>query len=256
MATERHLVSSRRPVTSQHLIKYGAGNATLTGNLTLTKRSSQYLRLDPGGATRTVTLPAFEDGLYFYLLNTASDAGEDLVVSDGSTVATLLPGQAAMFVSDGSDWYHHGVMQTVAAEGFDEKEVLSASGTIAAGAVATLNATPVTVIAAPAAGYYIEVLSCHWFLDFESAAYDGPGAGEDLALKYTDASGAQVTGVVDHDGFGNAVADAHALVQAVPVVPVAAAPIVAHILVGEWFAAAGDSPVKYEILYRVRSLAL
>lgn len=134
--------------------------------------------------------------------------------------------------------------------------VQEASGTIATGAVATLNATPVTVIAAPGAGKYIEVISCHWMLDFESAAYDGAAAGEDLALKYTNASGDQVAGLVDHDGFGNASADAHAIVKGVAVTPVANAAVVAHILTGEWYAAAGDSPVKYNIRYIVRDLAL
>lgn len=135
-----------------------------------------------------------------------------------------------------------------------EEEVFVADGTIAVAAVKTLNATPVELVAAPAAGKYIEVIGVHWFLDFGTAAYDGAAAGEDLAVKYTDASGAQVCDFVDHSGFGDATADAHSVCRPIQVVPVAAAALVAHILVGEWFAAAGDSPLKFQVHYRVRTL--
>lgn len=143
------------------------------------------------------------------------------------------------------------------AERVTDSTVLAvAKGSIAAADVQTLNATPVTVIAAPGAGEYIEVISCHWMLDHQGVDYDGAAAGEDLALKYTDGSGAKVTGDVDHSGFGDASADAHAIVKGVAVTPVANAPIVAHILSGEWYAAAGDGILRYEILYAVRKLDL
>ena len=132
-----------------------------------------------------------------------------------------------------------------------------ATGTILAAAVQTLNATPVEVIAAPGAGLFIDVQSCHWMLAHNGVDYDAAGAGEDLALKYTNASGDQVTDFVDHSGFGDASADAHALVKAVsPLTPVANAAIVAHILVGEWYSAAGDGDLHYDIEYAVRTLDL
>ena len=108
MAIDNHNVGSRRPFTTQVLFKNGIGVQTLTGAVTLTDQSSQFLLLDPGGATRVVTLPAAENGLFFYIVNTA-DAAEDLTVSDGSTVATLNQNDAAWFVSDGTDWYCMGV---------------------------------------------------------------------------------------------------------------------------------------------------
>ena len=129
-----------------------------------------------------------------------------------------------------------------------------ATGEIAAGAVATLFTSPIEVIPAPAAGSYVEVISCHWWLDFVSAAYDGAAAGETLGLKYTDASGAACVDVVAGDAIGAAAADYHVTVQAAPeVIPVTDAAIVAHIDSAEWFASAGDSPLKYEIYYRVRT---
>jgi hypothetical protein len=135
---------------------------------------------------------------------------------------------------------------------------LSITGTIATAAVKTLNATPVEVIPTPGVGKYIEVVSCHWFLDFAAAGYDAAAAGDALVLKYTNAGGDEVVAQVPGNTIGAAVADYHTVVQAVqgPLIPVANAAIVAHILVGEWFAAAGDSPLKYEIVYRVHDLAI
>jgi len=135
--------------------------------------------------------------------------------------------------------------------------VLEATGTIATADVKTMNATPVQVIAAPAVGKYIEVLSCEWFLDWNSAAYDAAGAGDTLNLKYTNGAGVAVVTPVPGDTIGAAGADYHTLVHALagPLIPAVAAAIVAHIATGEWFAAAGDSPLKYRILYRIRTLA-
>lgn len=124
-------------------------------------------------------------------------------------------------------------------------------GEILAAAVQTLNATPVEVIPAPGAGKFTEVDSCLWMLDHQGADYDDAAAGEDLALKYTDAAGAKVTGDVDHSGFADASADAFELVKGVQVTPVANAAVVAHILSGEWYSAAGDGILRYRIRFYV-----
>ncbi len=135
-----------------------------------------------------------------------------------------------------------------------ETEVLVVKqGTIATGDVATMNATPVEMIAAPGAGFYIDVQSIHWFLDFAGVAYDAAAAGDTLEAKYTDGAGAAVCDAVAGDAIGAAAADYHTKVAPVAeVIPVENAAIVAHINTGEWYAAAGDSPLKYEIRYVVR----
>lgn len=138
--------------------------------------------------------------------------------------------------------------------GTGDLTVYSTSFELSAAQVQTLNATPVQVLAAPGAGLYIEPIVAHWWLDHGGTDYDAAGAGEDLTLKYTDASGAKIVSDVDHSGFGDASADAHAVAIPVAVVPVANAAIVAHILSGEWYSAAGDSPVKLEFTYRIRTL--
>jgi hypothetical protein len=131
--------------------------------------------------------------------------------------------------------------------------VRRATGTIATGDVATMNATPVEVIAAPGAGKFIEIVSVYWFLDFNSAAYDAAAAGDTLGVKYTNGSGAQLVDTVAGNAIGSAAADYHVIVKPVAEVqPVANAAVVAHIDAGEW--GTGNSPLKYEILYRVRTL--
>ena len=132
--------------------------------------------------------------------------------------------------------------------------LLKASTTIAFGAVRTLNATPVSVIPAPGAGYFIEVESIHAWLDYGSTGYDAVASGDDLSFKYTNASGAKVTGDIAGPTFGDASADAHRVARGVAVTPVGNAAVVAHILATEWFGAAGNSPLKIEAYYRVRPL--
>ncbi len=77
---------------------------------------AQFQRLDPGGATRLVDLPAeaVSTGLAYRILNTA-DAAEDLTVRDdgGGTIATVSQNEAAWFACDGTTWFHNGI-ETIA----------------------------------------------------------------------------------------------------------------------------------------------
>lgn len=126
-------------------------------------------------------------------------------------------------------------------------------GTIANASVRTLHATPVSMITAPGAGYYIKVHRIHWWLDYATAAFDAAAAGDTLTANYTDGSGAAVVDAVAGDAIGAAVADYHTTVLAVPeVVPVDNAAIVAYINTGEWYAAAGGGVLKYEVEYSIR----
>lgn len=129
------------------------------------------------------------------------------------------------------------------------------SGTISAADLRTLNATPVEMIPAPAAGLYIKVLWVHWFLDYGGVQMDAAAAGDTLEAKYTNGSGAAVVDAVAGNTIGGAAADYHTTVMAVPeVVPVAAAAVVAHINTGEWYAAAGTSELKWVAYYQICTL--
>lgn len=128
----------------------------------------------------------------------------------------------------------------------------SADTLIATAAVKTLNASPVEVVPAPGAGYYVEFVGAYVFLDYATTAYSAPASGADLAFKYTDGSGDVVSGTLETTGFINASADALAIVGKVnaEAIGVANAKIVLHNLSSTEYAA-GDSPLKVRVLYRL-----
>lgn len=130
--------------------------------------------------------------------------------------------------------------------------------TLTAAQVKALNATPITLVAAPGAGYFIEPVSLLARLIYGTVAYDGIAAGEDLSFKWANASGAQMLTAIEATGFLDATADAYRLTYpinlAANVVPVANAAIVVHMLTGE--IATGDSLLRIETTYRIRKLAI
>lgn len=134
---------------------------------------------------------------------------------------------------------------------------LQAKATIATAAVKTLHATPVQVIPAPPAGKYIEIVSVHAELVYGTAGYDGVDATDYLELRYTNGSGALLTATVSPAGFGDATANAHVTLTPASSgwIP-ANAKVVAYIAGSEWYTAAGDSALRFDILYRLRDLAL
>ncbi len=85
--------------------------ATLGGALTVAVDYPPVLILDPGGAARTVTLPAEADAekVMFMIVNTA-DAAEDITVEDdaAATVVTVSQNEAAIVYCDGTNW--HGLV--------------------------------------------------------------------------------------------------------------------------------------------------
>jgi hypothetical protein len=133
-----------------------------------------------------------------------------------------------------------------------------ATGTLSASQVRNLNATPVEVIAAPGVGKAIVIDSAQFMLDWESAAYDDDGAGEDLTVKFTTASAS--IAVCDQALCMNADATADDFGIVMDSSSHTGRPLAENegisitILVGEWAAADldanGDSPVHYVIRYR------
>lgn len=129
-----------------------------------------------------------------------------------------------------------------------------AVATITSAQLLALNATPITVLAAPGAGL-ANIVERVVVRKPAGTAYAGIAAGEDLVLKQTDASGAQVCGAIETTGLLDS-ASATAAVAFGPgatgstagsYLLVANAAIVAHLLVGE--ITTGDSPIYLEILY-------
>lgn len=128
--------------------------------------------------------------------------------------------------------------------------------TITSAQLLALNATPITLVAAPGAG---KALIFEGLLIQKPAgtAYAGIAAGEDLSVKYTNGSGAEL-GVCETTGFldqaGNEIrwirphAPSGAGVDSA-ITPVDNAALVLHLLVGEIIT--GTSPLNCEVLFNI-----
>ena len=130
-----------------------------------------------------------------------------------------------------------------------------ASGTIAAAAVQILNGTPVTVVAAPAAGFRTEVVKAVYILRYGTTQYDDAAATDYLQTRYTDGSGLQITSNIAGDTFGGATVDTIAIPNILSagiaaLSAVEAQAVVAYISAGNWYNLAGDSAIEYYITYR------
>jgi len=129
--------------------------------------------------------------------------------------------------------------------------IVTVPGGNGAGNVGDLNSSPVELVPAPAAGSFIEFVNAQAWLDWDAgAAYDTAGTME-IGFAGNDA----VTGTLAFAGFGDAVADEHrllgpALTDAAP----EAATALELRCSADWFGAAGSSPVKVRVQYRVRTL--
>lgn len=132
----------------------------------------------------------------------------------------------------------------------DQGVQVSVDVTVSSAQLLALNATPKTLVAAPGAGLAIIPTALLLFLDYATTGYGGIGASDDLAVKYTDASGTQIM-TVEATGFLDATADAVRFAPAPTTLltPTANAALVLHMLTGE--ITTGDSPLKVRVYYRV-----
>lgn len=134
--------------------------------------------------------------------------------------------------------------------------IATADVTITTGELLALHATPKTLVAAPGAGFAIIPVSVQLMLDYNSAAYDGIAAGEDLEVRYTNGAG-QLVATIETTGFLDAVADAYRHVYpatTAATVPVDNGALVMTLASGE--IATGNSPLKVRVRYRTVALAL
>lgn len=94
-------------------------STTLTGAATLYPNSKRVQRMDPGGSSRNVTLPAVDkcQGVDFVIVNTA-DAAENLVIKNAAatTIVTIGQDQLGFVWCDGGAWY--GQALSAAATGY------------------------------------------------------------------------------------------------------------------------------------------
>ena len=138
------------------------------------------------------------------------------------------------------------------AQGGSRTEYKTAKVTITSAQLLALNATPVTLVAAPGSSKVLEFITAV-VQKPAGTAYSGIATGEDIAIKYTDASGAQVNTSLETTGFLDQTTAQTRFTRQIGTeyTPVVNAPLVAHLLVGE--ITTGDSPLYLTVHYRVHS---
>jgi hypothetical protein len=128
--------------------------------------------------------------------------------------------------------------------------------TVTSAQLLALNATAQTVVPAPASGYAI-IPTKVAIRKPAGTAYTGVATGEDLVLKYTNASGSQCSSVIETTGFLDQTTEELRVAgfigstgtTAGSVEPVAAAAVVLHLLSGE--IATGDSDLYVRVWYDI-----
>lgn len=125
-------------------------------------------------------------------------------------------------------------------------EVRQAKVTVPTASVLAMNTTPVTLVAAPGAGYAVSVLSVVASIDYVSAAY---ATNTTIEIRYTDGSGTKVT--ADIAGLLTTTADKFSRVMGIEaeLALTANAPVVARVATGDpvtW-----DSDVVFNVLYTI-----
>jgi len=88
---------------------------TLAAAKTLTKRDGHFLRFDPDGSARDITLPAVtpDDEGDFYVIGNTAGGAENLVIKNaaGSTVVTVNQSEAGVvYVDSAGAWQVFGVL--------------------------------------------------------------------------------------------------------------------------------------------------
>jgi hypothetical protein len=181
---------------------------------------------------------------------TAAHIGATCYAEDDQTVGSAPAGKSVAGIVVDVDsvgvWVAVGLLPYPSAHDSFIAEV-----TVSSAQLLALFATPQPLVAAPGAAKANILDEITLFLDFATTAYGGIAAGEDLTVKYTDASGA-ILATIETTGFLDATADA---VRIAPITtaaahtPVPNAALVLHLLVAE--IATGDSPLKVRTRYHI-----
>lgn len=92
-------------------------------------------------------------------------------------------------------------------EDINQKLIQYAEVTISSAQIRALRATPITLVAAPGAGYFLQYLASTHLYDYGGTAYTIADPGDDMKIKYNNSAGTAVAGVIAADGFIDQVVD-------------------------------------------------
>lgn len=241
-----------QPKTDGGLL-YNASNGTLSSTIfntpTLTLTGTGTLNdLDAINSTTETTLEAAIDiagDVSGTGLNAVTIGADKVLESHLKSVNAATDEFCLTSESTTGDFEWQPCMQTV--------EVV-----IPAASVLTLSATPVTLVAAPGANKMLVFDHAIFFLDYNSSAYAGIGATEDLAIKYANSSGTQVSSPVETTGFMEQTSDQYRLTSDIygstlTVTPQVNQPLVLHMLNGE--ITTGNSILYVQMFYRIEDVS-
>jgi hypothetical protein len=172
----------------------------------------------------------------------------------GSPEGSIAADIGAIYVDTATGFMYRKTTNT-ANTGWVAVNELFADVTITTGELLALNGTPKQLVAAPGANLAIILHRLILFLDYNSVAYNGIAAGEDIAIRYTDGSGT-IVATCETDPFLTATADATRIVYpyraasgASDVTPTANAALVAHMTTSN--IATGNSPLLTRTYYSI-----
>lgn len=138
---------------------------------------------------------------------------------------------------------------------FDLSPVIQvATVSVLPAALLAARATPVTLIAAPGAGYVLEFLGATVIYDY-AAAYTE--SADNAVIRFTDGSGAIASNTLETTGLLDATSDQVRTLKAIvtDITPVANAALVFHNTGdGEW--GGTGSPIRFKVAYRVHATGL
>jgi hypothetical protein len=86
-------------------LRFKAMTLTLTGNITIDADSPPILNIDPGGAIRTITLPATEDGLIFIINHIGGAFDITINNASASGIGTISQNEAGVVLMVGTVAY-------------------------------------------------------------------------------------------------------------------------------------------------------
>lgn len=135
------------------------------------------------------------------------------------------------------------------------RKVHCAEVAIPAASVAALRATPYQLVPAPGAGKVVELIGGCLILDYGTVAFTE--SADNLAVKYTNGSGAAASETIEMTGFIDQTADKIIKVAAIKdVIMVANAALVLHNTGDGEFGNSGDSPIRAKIEYVIHNTGL
>lgn len=130
--------------------------------------------------------------------------------------------------------------------------------TISTAQVLAIRATPITLVAAPGAGRILTLKAALLILDYNSIAYTE--SADNMAIKYTNGSGAAVSQAIEMTGFIDQTADmvTNAQPKIDTIVTAAASANQALVLhnTGDGEYAAGNSPIRVKVSYQIHYTGL